>query len=80
MTIIEHKVISCPFAPESATTINVYVVMMTGSEGMKDFRFFNKFSVEVTFFHRQLKIFQFMHHQYLHYGIDESHLLFAALA
>lgn len=54
--------------------------MTTGLEEMKDFTFCNKVSVEMTFFHRQLKIFQFMHHQYLHYGSDGSHLLFAAMA
>lgn len=78
--IIEHQLASCPFAPESPAALNVYIVMTTGLEEMKDFTFCNKLSVEVTFFHSPLKIFQFMHHQYLHYGSDGSQLLFAALA
>lgn len=57
MVIIEHKLISCPFAPESPAAFNVYVVMTAGLEAMKDFTFCNKFSDEMTFFHRQLKIF-----------------------
>lgn len=46
----DHKLISCPYAPECPAALNVYIVMMTGLEEMKDFTLCNKFSVEVTFF------------------------------